>query len=208
MLAVNFWLIHLWETVPQYADNIFNSVLGCCKLVVCRYNFQGWNLHSYEYFMSQIMSCFSYLHSHVWCSTNVISTYSWPGSDGRIFSSWGDKNGGTTIKRSKYSNSEIDNTNLVRAMILNQSIFSPPWWHLWCALDDTPGSRPHNNLHTSPAARRRGCRCAPPPSGTPAPPPQASQWSGRSCDSTLLETLSLWKRIGSWVWPNLELQPS
>lgn len=34
---------------------------------------------------------FSYLHSHVWCSTNVISTYSCPGSDGLIFNSWGTK---------------------------------------------------------------------------------------------------------------------
>lgn len=34
---------------------------------------------------------FSYLHSHVWCSTKVISTYSWSGSDGLIFNSWGKK---------------------------------------------------------------------------------------------------------------------
>lgn len=30
---------------------------------------------------------FLILHSHVWCSTNVISTYSWPGSAGLIFNS-------------------------------------------------------------------------------------------------------------------------
>lgn len=34
---------------------------------------------------------FSYLHSHVWCSTKVISTYSFSDSDGLIFSSWGTK---------------------------------------------------------------------------------------------------------------------
>lgn len=37
---------------------------------------------------------FSYLHSHVWCSTNVISTYSWPCSDGLIFKSWEWRRGG------------------------------------------------------------------------------------------------------------------
>lgn len=36
-----------------------------------------------------IYGWFSYLHSHVWCSTKVISTYSLSGSDGLIFSSWG-----------------------------------------------------------------------------------------------------------------------
>lgn len=65
------------------------------------------------------------------------------------------------------------------------------WWHLWFVWDGTRGFRPHSNLRTSPAARRRGCRCAPPLSGTPAPPPPASQWSGRSCDPTLLGTSTL-----------------
>ena len=31
---------------------------------------------------------FSYLHSHVWCSTKDISTYSWPCSPGLIFNNW------------------------------------------------------------------------------------------------------------------------
>lgn len=68
---------------------------------------------------------------------------------------------------------------------------SPAWWHLWLWWDDTPASRPRNSRHTSPAAHRKGCRCAPPPSGTPAPPPPASRWSCRSCDSTLLQTSTL-----------------
>lgn len=71
---------------------------------------------------------------------------------------------------------------------------SPAWWHLWLWWDDTPASRLRNSPHTSPAARRKGCRCAPPLSGTPAPPPPASQWSCRSCDSTLLQTSTLWIR--------------
>lgn len=65
------------------------------------------------------------------------------------------------------------------------------WWRLWFGWDGTPGFRPRSNLHTSPAAHRRGCRCAPPLSGTPAPLPPASQWSGRSCDPTLLGTSTL-----------------
>lgn len=38
-------------------------------------------------FLSTFTIGFLILHSHVWCSTNVISTYSWPGSDGLIFNS-------------------------------------------------------------------------------------------------------------------------
>lgn len=71
---------------------------------------------------------------------------------------------------------------------------SPAWWRLWLWWDDTPASRPRNSPHTSPGARRKGCRCAPPLSGTPAPPPPASRWSCRSCDSTLLQTSTLWIR--------------
>lgn len=71
---------------------------------------------------------------------------------------------------------------------------SPAWWHLWLWWDDTPASRPRNSLRTSPEARRKGCRCAPPLSGTPAPPLPASRWSCRSCDSTLLQTSTLWIR--------------
>lgn len=71
---------------------------------------------------------------------------------------------------------------------------SPAWWRLWLWWDDTPASRPRNSPHTSPAARRKGCRCTPPLWGTPAPPPPASRWSCRSCDSTLLQTSTLWIR--------------
>lgn len=68
---------------------------------------------------------------------------------------------------------------------------SPAWWRLRSGWDGTPASRPRSSPHTSPAARRRGCRCAPPRSGTPAPPPPASRWSGRSCDPTRLGTSAL-----------------
>lgn len=76
---------------------------------------------------------------------------------------------------------------------------SPAWWRLWSWWDDTPASRRRNSLHTSPAAHRKGCRCAPPLSGTPAPPPPASRWSCRSCDSTLLQTSTLWIREYNFV---------
>lgn len=69
---------------------------------------------------------------------------------------------------------------------------SPAWWRLWLWWGDTPASRPRSSPHTSPEARRKGCRCTPPLSGTPAPPPPASRWFCRSCDSTLLQTLALW----------------
>lgn len=38
-------------------------------------------------FFGTFTTGFLILHSHVWCSTNVISTYSWPCSDGLIFNS-------------------------------------------------------------------------------------------------------------------------
>lgn len=79
---------------------------------------------------------------------------------------------------------------------------SPAWWRLWSWWDDTRASRHRSSPRTSPAARRKGCRCAPPPWGTPAPPPPASRWSCRSCGCTLLQTSALWNReaiVGVWM---------
>lgn len=64
-------------------------------------------------------------------------------------------------------------------------------WRLWCGWDGIPASHHRSNLRTSPAARRRGCRCAPPLWGIPAPLPPVSQWSGRNSDPTLLGTSTL-----------------
>lgn len=71
---------------------------------------------------------------------------------------------------------------------------SPAWWRLWSRWGDTRASRHHSSPRTSPAAHRKGCRCAPPLWGTPAPPPPASRWSCRSCGYTLLQTSTLWGR--------------
>lgn len=68
---------------------------------------------------------------------------------------------------------------------------SPAWWRLWSWWGDTRASRHHSSPRTSPAARRKGCRCAPPLWGTPAPPPPASRWSCRSCGYTPLQTSTL-----------------
>lgn len=79
---------------------------------------------------------------------------------------------------------------------------SPAWWRLWWRWDDTRASHPRSSPRTSPAARRKGCRCAPPPWGTPAPPPPASRWSCRSCGYALLQTSTLRNReaiVGVWI---------
>lgn len=88
---------------------------------------------------------------------------------------------------------EVDST---RSITSHKALVLPAWWHLRCEWDGTPGFHPHSNLHTSPGAHRRGCRCAPPLTGTPAPPPPASQWSGRSCGPKLLGTSTLgWEEV-------------
>lgn len=53
----------------------------------------------------------AYLHSHVWCSTNVISTYSWPCSDGLIFNSWGMKLRFIKMIKWRWVHAVIDHTS-------------------------------------------------------------------------------------------------